>query len=218
MFDSFIVQLVYVERLDIFSNLHSLCLSSDIFSIITNISLTLSSVVLARYPVPSRTGRESLGEAIFKGEAGKGGTSTSVLSLVRVSKTGGKQQDWVVDTRDKIKPETLVNGKHVSFQQDMTLGQLWLRTNWLRFNEYRNIQRSTGSRRHEKKGVMTNDVIWSTSGSGDTWKTWQKKYNTSMSETNSCSMTSMSRDQIVLKSETGLPSYVMMTSNVFLRT
>ena len=81
-----------------FSNLDTLCMSSGNFAICTNISLIFSSIVLARYPVPSRSGREPLGEPIFEEEAGKGETGTSVPSLARAMRTGGKPQNWVVDT------------------------------------------------------------------------------------------------------------------------
>ena len=81
-----------------FSNLDMLCMSSGNFAICTNISLIFSSIVLARYPVPSRSGREPLGEPIFEEEVGNGETGTSVPSLARAKRIGGKQQNWVVDT------------------------------------------------------------------------------------------------------------------------
>ena len=40
------------------------------FATCTNISLIFSSIVLARHPVPSRSGREPSGEPTFEGEAG----------------------------------------------------------------------------------------------------------------------------------------------------
>ena len=49
-----------------FSNLDTFCRSSGNFAICTNISLIFSSIVLARYPVPSRSGREPLGEPYSK--------------------------------------------------------------------------------------------------------------------------------------------------------
>ena len=76
-------------------------MSSGNFATCTNISLIFSSIVLAQYPVPSRSGREPLGEPIFEEEAGNGETGTSVPSLACHEKNG-KQQNWVVDTWTKL--------------------------------------------------------------------------------------------------------------------
>ena len=80
-----------------FSNLGTLCMGSGNFAICTNISLIFSSIVLAGYPVPSRSGRELLGESIFEEEAGNGETGTSVPSLARAMRKEGKLQNWIVD-------------------------------------------------------------------------------------------------------------------------
>ena len=84
-------------------------MSSGNIAICTNISLIFfsSSIVLARYPVPSRSGREPLGDPIFEEEAGNGETGTSVPSLARHE---NKWETTKLGRRhlDKAKPEALV--------------------------------------------------------------------------------------------------------------
>ena len=91
-----------------FSNLDTLSMGSVHFATCTNISLIFSSIVLARNPVPSRSGREQSREPKFKEEASKRESGTSVPSLERAMETGGKQQNLVVDTgtrraRERVK-------------------------------------------------------------------------------------------------------------------
>ena len=73
-------------------------MSSGNFATCMNISLIFSSITQARYPVPSRSGREPVGEPIFEEEAGTGDTGTSVPSLTRAMRKGEKLRNWVVDT------------------------------------------------------------------------------------------------------------------------
>ena len=81
-----------------FSNLVTLCKGSGNFATCTNIPLIFHSIALGRIPVPSKSGREPLGEPIFEEEAGNGDTGTSVPSLTRAMRKGGKLQNWVADT------------------------------------------------------------------------------------------------------------------------
>ena len=75
-------------------------------------SLIFSSIVVARYPVPSSSGREPSGEPTFEEEATNGETATSVPSLAPAMRTGGKQQNLGCRHLDKAKPEALVNEKN----------------------------------------------------------------------------------------------------------
>ena len=112
-----------------FSNLDMLSMSSGNFAICTNILWIFSSIVLARYPVPSRSGREPLGEPVFEEEEGNGETGTSVPSLARAMRTGGKQQNWVVDTWTRQKQKRSWTGTTLcTFEQEMALEPKWLRT------------------------------------------------------------------------------------------
>ena len=110
-----------------FSNLDTLYMSSGNFAIFMNISLIFSSIVLGRYPVPSRSGREPLGEPIFEEEAGNGDTGTSVPSLARAMRTGKKLQNWVVDTWDKTTRNAREREKHRARSN-----KKWLEPKWLR--------------------------------------------------------------------------------------
>ena len=74
-----------------FSNLDTLCMSNGNFATCTNISLIFSSIVLARYPVPSRSGREPLGEPKFEEEAGARDIGTIVPSLTRDMRKGNNK-------------------------------------------------------------------------------------------------------------------------------
>ena len=73
-------------------------MSGGNFAICTNISLIFSSIVLARYPVPSSSGREPFEEPKFEEKAGNGDTGTPVPSFTRAMRQDGKLQNWVVDT------------------------------------------------------------------------------------------------------------------------
>ena len=66
---------------------------------------------MARNPVPSRSGREPLGDSEVEEEAGAGDIGTFVSSLARA------MRKWVTTKLgcrhlDKTKPATLVNGKN----------------------------------------------------------------------------------------------------------
>ena len=108
-------------------------MSSGNFETCTNVSLIFYSIVLARFPVPSRSGREPLGEPIFEEEASKGETSTSVPSLARAMRTSVKPQNWVVDTWTKRNQKRSWTGKTpCTLEQEMALEPKWLRTLCLR--------------------------------------------------------------------------------------
>ena len=95
-------------------------MSSGNFATCTNISLIFFSIVVARYLVPSRSGREPLGGPIFEEEASNGETGTSVPSLARVM--SGKQQNWVVDrsAREQEKHRARSNRKWLLSQKMAT--------------------------------------------------------------------------------------------------
>ena len=67
----------------------------------SKISLIFSFIVLARNPVPSKFGREPLGQPIFEEEAGAGGIGTFVPTLTRGMRNDGKLHEWFVDTRTR---------------------------------------------------------------------------------------------------------------------
>ena len=115
-----------------FPSLDTHCMSSGNFATCTNISLIFSSIVLVRYPAPSRSGREPLGEPKFEEEASNGETGTSVPSLARAMRTSGKQENWVADTWTKQNQKRSRTGKTpCTFEQEMALEPKWLRSVWL---------------------------------------------------------------------------------------
>ena len=77
-------------------------MSSGNLAICMNISLIFSSIVVTWIPVLSKSGREPLGEPIFEEEAGNGDIGTSVPSLTRALRKGGKLQNCIVDTSAKM--------------------------------------------------------------------------------------------------------------------
>ena len=87
-----------------FSNLDTLCMSSGNFAICMNMSLIFSSIELARYPVPSMSGREPSGDTTFEEE----GWYRRYWHINSIAHTCHEKR-W-----ETTKPEKLVNGKNTA--------------------------------------------------------------------------------------------------------
>ena len=86
---------------------------------------SLNCASIERWPIPSRSGPEPLGEPWFEEVSGIGEMGTSDPSSTLATRTGGKLQNWVVDTWTRQHPESSWTGKPPrTFEQEMAWAKM----------------------------------------------------------------------------------------------